>query len=106
MSCLPGMPCYNAYRIAYPFSCGGGYNNSLCLTSDKIIYNGPNLACTGIQSQDNLEIALQKIDDRMCSDAFISHIIVAIEENPVLKAYFCQLVSSCPITTTTTTTIL
>ena len=105
MPCLPGMPCYNAYRIAYPFSCGGNYN-SLCLTSDKIIYNGPNLACTGIQSQDNLEVALQKIDNRLCSDEFISHIIVAIEDNPVLKAYFCQLVSSCPITTTTTTTIL
>ncbi len=102
MSCLPGMPCYDAYRIAFPFSCGDPCQ-SLCFTSDKIIYNGPNLACTGIQSQDNLEVALQKIDDRMCSDEFISHIIVAIEDNPVLKAYFCQLVSSCPIPTTTTT---
>jgi len=103
MSCLPGMPCYDAYRIAFPFSCGDPCQ-SLCLTSDKIIYNGPNLACTGIQSQDNLEVALQKIDDRMCSDEFISHIIVAIEENPVLKAYFCQLVSTCSFEPTTTTT--
>ena len=106
MSCLPGMPCYDAYRIAFPFSCENPCE-PLCFTSDRIIYNGPNLACTGIQSQDNLEVALQKIDDRMCSDEFISHIIVAIENNPVLKEYFCQLVSTCsfvPTTTTSTTT--
>lgn len=106
MSCLPGMPCYDAYRIAFPFSCGDPCG-PLCFTSDKIIYNGPNLACTGIQSQDNLEVALQKIDERLCSDEFISHIIVAIENNPVLKEYFCQLASTCsfvPTTTTTTTT--
>lgn len=106
MSCLPGMPCYNdAYRIAFPFACGDPCG-SLCLTSDKIIYNGPNLACTGIQSQDNLEVALQKIDNRMCSDEFISHIIDTIQNTPLLQAYFCQLVNTCSATTTTTTTSL
>jgi hypothetical protein len=98
MSCLP-------YRIAFPFA----FNNPCdptCLTSDRIIYNGPNLACTGIQSQDNLQVALQKIDNRMCSDEFISHIISTIENTPLLQAYFCQLVNTCPATTTTTTTSL
>jgi hypothetical protein len=94
MSCLPGMPCHDAYRIAFPFA-NSECCDTPCSTSDKIIYNGPNLACTGIQSEDTVEVALQKIDNRLCSDEFISHIIVAIEENPVLKAYFCQLISSC-----------
>jgi hypothetical protein len=100
MSCLPGMPCYNeAYRIAFPFAC-----NDPCISSFQIIYNGPNLPCTGIQSKDNLEVALQKIDNRMCSDEFIAHIIDTIENTPLLQAYFCQLVASCSITPTTTTT--
>jgi hypothetical protein len=107
MSCLPGMPCYDtaAYRIAFPFACDNPCE-PVCLTSDRIIYNGPNLACTGIQSQDNLQVALQKIDNRMCSDEFISHIISTIENTPLLQAYFCQLVNTCPATTTTTTTSL
>ena len=55
MSCLPGMPCYDAYRIAFPFAnleCG----ESPCSVSNRIIYNGPNLACTGIQSTDTVEV--------------------------------------------------
>jgi hypothetical protein len=103
MSCLPGMPCHDSYRIAFPFA-NPECCDTPCSTSNKIIYNGPNLACTGIQSTDTVEVALQKIDNRLCSDEFISHIIVAIEENPVLKAYFCQLVASCTSTPTTTTT--
>ena len=98
MSCLPGMPCYDAYRIAFPFA------HESCIFSNMVIYNGPNLPCTGIQSQDNLQVALQKIDTRMCSEEFVSHIIDTIENNDVLKAYFCQLVSSCSIEPTTTTT--
>jgi hypothetical protein len=103
MSCLPGMPCYDAYRIAYPFACDNPCA-PVCFTSSQIIYNGPNLACTGIQSTDTVEVALQKIDNRICSDEFISHIIDTIENNEVLKAYFCQLVSSCSLEPTTTTT--
>jgi hypothetical protein len=100
MSCLPGMPCYSeAYRIAFPFAC-----NDPCISSFQIIYNGPNLPCTGIQSKDNLEVALQKIDNRMCSDEFIAHIIDTIENTPLLQAYFCQLVASCSSTPTTTST--
>ena len=103
MSCLPGMPCHDSYRIAFPFACDNPCE-PVCLTSDRIIYNGPNLACTGIQSQDNLQVALQKIDNRLCSDEFISHIISTIENTPLLQAYFCQLVASCYSTPTTTTT--
>jgi hypothetical protein len=104
MSCLPGMPCYDAYKIAYPFAHDNPCAPS-CYNSSQIVYNGPNLPCTGIQSIDTVEVALQKIDDRMCSDEFVSHIINTIENNDVLKTYFCQLVASCSTTTTTTTTI-
>jgi len=94
MSCLPGMPCYDAYRIAFPFA-NSECCDTPCSTSNKIIYNGPNLPCTGIQSADSLELALQKIDERMCSEQFVSHIINTIENDEVLKAYFCQLVAFC-----------
>lgn len=95
MACLPGMPCYDAYRIAFPFIDLGCEETSSCFTSNKIIYNGPNLACTGIQSTDTIEVALQKIDEKICSDQFVSQLINTIDNNPVLKAYFCQLVASC-----------
>ena len=34
--------------------------------SDRIIYNGPNLPCTGIRNCDNLTCALEKIDEQIC----------------------------------------
>ena len=95
MACLPGMPCYDAYRFAFPFAPSCDPCETTCISSNRIIYNGPNLACTGIQSADSVEVALQKIDLRMCSEEFVSHIMDTIENNPVLKAYFCQLVTSC-----------
>lgn len=95
MACLPGMPCYSATSLVFPFLDTGCGESTSCFTSNKIIYNGPNLPCTGIQTMDTVEVAFQKIDERMCSDQFVSHIINTIENNPVLKAYFCQLVSSC-----------
>lgn len=38
------------------------YTNSVC-----IFYAGPNLSCSGIETNDSLEIALQKIDTQICS---------------------------------------
>jgi hypothetical protein len=104
MACLPGMNCYDAYRVAYPFAFDSPCDTTPCSTSNKIIYNGPNLACTGIQSTDTVEVALQKIDEKICSDEFVGQIINTIKNNPILQAYFCQLVNTCPATTTTTTT--
>ena len=102
MACLPGMPCFGPLvRVVYPTTCDP-YANRI-VSSDFVEYNGDNLSCTGIQNCDTLTVALQKIDNKICSDDFVAQIIQTIETNPVLKAYFCQLVSSCSPTTTTTT---
>lgn len=45
-----------------PTDCGDDTINSLC-----VIYNGANLACSGVNSGDSLEVALQKIDEQICS---------------------------------------
>lgn len=48
--------------------------NSLCpdctgsiVTSSCVVYGGPNLACSTILNQDTLDVALQKIDTRLCT---------------------------------------
>jgi hypothetical protein len=59
MACNPGDPCYNAYY--HPNQTSGC---SPCeTTADHVIYNGPNLPNSGIQTGDNLDCALSKIDD-------------------------------------------
>jgi hypothetical protein len=88
--------------VVYPPTCDP-YANRI-VSSDFVEYNGDNLSCTGIQNCDTLTVALQKIDNKICSDNFVAQIIQTIANDPVLKAYFCQLVSSCSPTTTTSTT--
>lgn len=103
MACLPGMPCFGPLvKIVYPTSCDPFANR--IIDSDHVEYQGDNLSCTGIQNCDTLTVALQKIDDKICSDTFVAQIIQTIANDDVLKAYFCQLVSECVPTTTTTTT--
>lgn len=99
------MPCFGPLvRVVYPPTCDPFANR--IVSSDFVEYNGDNLSCTGIQNCDTLTIALQKIDNKICSDAFVAQIIQTIANDPVLLAYFCQLVSSCsPTTTTTSTTV-
>jgi len=42
--------------------CGPNVQNSKC-----VVYTGPNLSCSGIETNDSLEVALQKIDEQICS---------------------------------------
>lgn len=103
MACLPGMPCYGELvKIVYPKNCDP------CLyfkfPSSKVNYDGPNLSCSGVQTGDCLNTVLEKIDTKICSEELVAQIIQTIDNNEVLKAYFCQLVSSCSPTTTTTST--
>jgi hypothetical protein len=63
MACNPGDPCYNAYYQPSQ-NCG----SLLCeTTAAHVIYNGPNLPCSGIHTGDNLDCALSKIDDALCN---------------------------------------
>ena len=98
------MPCYESViKIVYPPGCEP--QSFEIIDSNRVNYDGPNLSCTGIQTNDCLTVALQKLDEKICSDQFVEQIIQAIETNPTLKAYFCQVVTGClPSTTTTSTT--
>lgn len=42
--------------------CGTNIQNARC-----VIYTGPNLPCSGIETNDSLELAIQKIDEQICS---------------------------------------
>lgn len=42
--------------------CGSNTYNSKC-----VFYTGPNLSCSGIETNDSVEEALQKIDEQICS---------------------------------------
>ena len=37
------------------------------IDSTRIIYDGPNLPCTGVRTCDDITLALQKIDVQICS---------------------------------------
>jgi hypothetical protein len=98
------MPCYNTpiVKIIYPPGCDP--TPVPVISSDQVRYDGPNLSCTGVQTGDCLNTVLEKIDEKICSEELVASIIQTIANNDVLKAYFCQLVSSCSPTTTTTST--
>lgn len=104
MSCLPGMPCYGAEVYAfYPRGCCG--EPLTCpVNSDIVIYSGPNLPSTGINTNDSLTIALQKIDVALSSDVLINTFLTGLATNPALQVAFCALVDQCTYTPTTTTT--
>lgn len=42
--------------------CGSNVQNAKC-----VIYTGPNLSCAGIETNDSLEFAIQKIDEQICA---------------------------------------
>lgn len=42
--------------------CGNNVQNAKC-----VIYTGPNLSCSGVETNDSLETILQKIDEQICS---------------------------------------
>jgi hypothetical protein len=59
---------------------------------------------TGIDSGDNVTLALQKIDNSLDPVELVQTLITVINQNPSLKVMFCTLVNSCAVTPTTTTT--
>lgn len=109
MPCLPGMPCYEPFvRIVYPR--GSDPYANVFLDSDHVRYVGDSLSSSGIQNNDLLNLVIQKLDNKIRSKTLISEILLAIENDVLLKSVFCQLVSNCIAlsnqnTTTSTTTI-
>lgn len=98
--CVPGMPCYNNGVIVYttyPAGCGT-YTPSpftLPLPSDDLYYAGPNLPYTGINTEDTITVALQKIDEQLSPEAIFDLLIAAIDNNPSLKVILCAKIADC-----------
>lgn len=104
--CIPGMPCYDVLiKTTYSNDCDPCAN--FVFDAEKVEYTGPNLPCTGINTCDTLETALQKIDDKICSEDLVAQILQAIKDDETLLFTFCNMVATCVsnMTTSTTTTI-
>jgi len=105
MACVPGMPCYSITNVVFPKKCNNGWKiDSLELDTDNIVYNGPNLPCTGINFQDTLTCVIDKINDLLCPEALTSVVLAIIQTNAEYNTQFCELVQACLTTTTTTST--
>src|SRR5687768_6299701 len=70
--CVPGMPCYGAgvtVYTTYPAGCSITEPSpfTLPLSSDDVIYTGANLPYSGIQTEDTITDAIQKIDEKLDS---------------------------------------
>lgn len=104
MACVPGTPCFeNTVNAYYPQQCNNGGFAGYPIPTTAVVYNGPNLSNTGVDTGDNLTIALQKIDNALEPIELVQTLITVINQNPSLKVMFCTLVNSCAITPTTTT---
>lgn len=105
MACVPGTPCFeNTVNAYYPQNCNNGAFAGYPIPTTAVVYNGPNLSNTGVDTGDNLTIALQKIDNSLEPIELVQTLITVINQNPSLKVMFCTLVNSCAVTPTTTST--
>lgn len=82
-------------------------------TSNQFFYNGINSICNDLQNGDDLSVAIQKLENFLCSievtQVFLTYLEENIEEFPefitlVNDALTCQTITNCFIPTTTTTT--
>lgn len=110
MGCSPGSPCNPSplpmVYAAYPANCKDVPNG--CCPTSKTLYDGPGLPNTGIDTKDNVSVAFDKIDDALDPITIVQNFISILSTNPALAVLFCDLVSSCGIipTTTSTTTLV
>lgn len=97
--------------------CGCGNNPCGCGTSsDDVVYQGPNLSCTGVSNCDTLTEVIEEIDGFICGPGMVENIINNILNNEDLYNQFisiinntvnCETVWNCidSQTTSTTTTL-
>src|SRR5687767_15382500 len=100
--CLPSMPCYGTNDVivytTYPKGCTSSVPSpySLPISSNDLFYAGPNLPYTGIQTNDDITEALQKIDVLLSPASIFDLFIAAIDNDPALKALLCLKIGECP----------
>lgn len=103
--CVPGMPCYSnessvIVYTTYPAGCSScnpstGGCVALPISSAYLYYGGPNLPYSGVNTEDTLTVALQKIDERISDVGIFEAFMAAIINDPELKARFCEQVLEC-----------
>lgn len=100
--CVPGMPCYGGGDVkvytTYPRGCTTSVSSPFTtpISSTYLYYAGPNLPYTGIQTEDTITEALQKIDVLLNPAEIVNAIITIIDTNPTLKALLCAKIGTCP----------
>lgn len=67
-----------------------------CIGTNNVKYTGPNLPNTGIETNDNVTVALQKIDSELDPTLLAQAILTAIGNSVQLKTALCALLSECP----------
>jgi len=93
-------------------NCNCTDNTCGCKTStNEVSYQGPTLACVGINNCDSMSTVLQQLNSYICSDELVHTIINNISNNVSLYEQFttivnqtvnCETVLECYTTTTTT----
>jgi len=68
MSCSSCNPCYNIQSAFYIDPNTTGCEGSNVISCETVKYIGPNLACSGIQNDDSLCLAIQKLDNIVCNN--------------------------------------
>ena len=108
MACVPGTPCFENTVNAYiPQQCDNGWViDSYPIPTSYSQYDGPNLPNSGVNTKDNLNVVLQKLDNKLSASEIAEAFIAAVVNDPTIAVAFCTLVNQCiniPTTTTTTT---
>ena len=71
MAYLPTNPCCTDVVVNAPIGCSSTVTCDPCETgvhfSKSITYNGPTLPCSNVQPCDDLNVALSKIDELLCT---------------------------------------
>lgn len=98
---VPQTPCCTPQPIATP--CGGDPCSAQPIGSQSVVYSGPNLPCTGIQTCNNLSVAFQKVDEKICD--LQDQIDILVNALNVCCTTTTTTSTSTSSTTTTTTTI-
>ena len=99
---VPQTPCCTPQPIVTP--CGGDPCSAQPIGSQSVVYSGPNLPCTGIQTCNNLSVAFQKVDEKICDLQDQINILVNAL-NVCCPTTTTTSTSSTSSTTTSTTTI-
>ena len=105
MACTPGSPCNPlVVNTVYPRKCNNGWFAGYPISTNLICYNGPNLPNTGVNTSDNLNLVLEKIDNELDPLTLAETLLQTIATNVSLLTTFCEIANLCASYTTTTTT--